>query len=103
MEVMKDLMSKGFIPSYCTGCYRKGRTGDRFMKLAKSGAIGLICEPNAIMTLTEYIMDYGDDELREKGLVFVKDHAENIKNQTVKAKLINNINLIVEGERDLYF
>lgn len=103
IEVNKDLVDKGFIPSYCTACYRKGRTGDRFMQLAKNGTIGLICEPNALMTLTEYIMDYGDDSLKEKGLKYVKKHAKTIKNQTVKDKLEQNIERIVQGERDLFF
>ncbi len=103
MEVNKDLMNKGYIPSYCTACYRKGRTGDRFMELAKNGTIGLICEPNAIMTLTEYIMDYGDQELVESGLKFVFERAETIKNQTVKTKLKDNIYKIIKGERDLFF
>ena len=103
MEVTKGLINSGYIPSYCTACYRKGRTGDRFMQLAKSGDIGLICEPNALMTLTEYIMDYGDKELMGLGLQFVWEHAETIKNQTVKDKLKDNINKIINGERDLFF
>ena len=103
LEVMKDLIDHGYIPSYCTACYRKGRTGDRFMKLAKAGTIGLICEPNAIMTLTEYLMDYADDELKEKGLKFVIQHSKTIKDQTVKEKLKVNIDRIIKGERDLFF
>ena len=102
-RVNKDLIDGGYIPSYCTACYRKGRTGDRFMELAKKGTIGLICEPNALMTLTEYVMDYGDQELIEKGLKYVFEHAENIKNQTVKEKLKANIYRIIKGERDLFF
>ena len=102
-DVNKDLIDAGYIPSYCTACYRKGRTGDRFMKLAKNGTIGLICEPNALMTLTEYVMDYGDQELTEKGLKYVLGHAETIKNQTVKEKLKENIFRIIKGERDLFF
>lgn len=103
LEVNRDLMERGLIPSYCTACYRKGRTGDRFMKLAKGGTIGLICEPNALMTLTEYIMDYGDEDLIEKGLKFVFNHADTIKHQAVKAKLKHNIYRIIKGDRDLYF
>ncbi len=103
LEIMKDLVNRGYIPSFCTACYRKGRTGDRFMALAKAGTIGLICEPNALMTLTEYLMDYADDELREKGLKFVWSHAKTIKDQTVKEKLNTNLKLIVEGKRDLFF
>jgi len=102
-QVNRDLIKSGHIPSYCTACYRKGRTGDRFMQLAKNGNIGLICEPNALMTLTEYIMDYGDQDLREKGLAYVHKHAETIKNQTVKGKLKRNIEKIINGERDLFF
>ena len=73
------------------------------MSLAKGGTIGLICEPNALMTLTEYVMDYGDEELTETGLKFIFNHAENIRNQTVKQKLKTNIYRIIKGERDLYF
>jgi len=103
LDITKDLMNHGYIPSYCTACYRKGRVGDRFMQLAKSGEIGLICEPNALMTLTEYLMDYGDQELTKKGLKFVFSHAETIKNQSVKEKLKTNIFRIIKGERDLFF
>jgi 2-iminoacetate synthase len=102
-DINNTLIDHGFIPSYCTACYRKGRTGDRFMELAKNGTIGLICEPNALMTLTEYVMDYGDQSLKEKGLDYIWSHAETIKNQTVKEKLKNNIQRIIDGERDLFF
>lgn len=103
LTVNKDLIERGFIPSYCTACYRSGRTGDRFMSLAKRGTIGLVCEPNALMTLTEYLMDYGDKDLKERGLDFVLKHAETIKHQAVKQKLVHNIHRIIDGERDLYF
>ena len=63
IEILKELLSDGYIPSYCTACYRKGRTGDRFMSLAKSGNIKYVCEPNALMTLLEFTLDYGDEEL----------------------------------------
>ncbi len=100
LEVNKDLIKSGYIPSYCTACYR---TGDRFMRLAKSGKIGLICEPNALMTLVEYIMDYGDKDLMALGLEFALERAENIKDQKVKGKLKENIKKIINGERDLFF
>jgi 2-iminoacetate synthase len=102
-DVNKDLINRGYIPSYCTACYRKNRTGDRFMELAKNGTIGLICEPNALMTLCEYIMDYGDQDLIESGLKYILEHAGTIKNQTIKEKLKNNIFRIIKGERDLFF
>ena len=66
IEILKELLSDGYIPSYCTACYRKGRTGDRFMSLAKSGNIKYVCEPNALMTLLEFTLDYGDEELYKK-------------------------------------
>lgn len=103
LEVNKDLIKRGLIPSYCTACYRMGRTGDRFMKLAKKGTIGLICEPNALLTLAEYVLDYGDKDLKDNGLKFVREHAETIKNQKVKNQLMQYIDRIVAGERDLYF
>ncbi|MCF7926620.1 MAG: [FeFe] hydrogenase H-cluster radical SAM maturase HydG [Candidatus Izimaplasma sp.] len=103
LDINKALILDGYIPSYCTACYRKGRTGDRFMALAKSGTIGLVCEPNALMTLTEYVMDYGDYELKEKGLDYIDEHAQTIKHQKVKQKLLNNIERIKQGERDLFF
>jgi 2-iminoacetate synthase len=102
-EVNRDLIEKGFIPSYCTACYRKGRTGDRFMQLAKSGHIGSICEPNALMTLTEYLMDYGDQDTINRGLQYVYKHSETIRDQSVKGKLKRNIQKIINGERDLFF
>ncbi len=103
LEVNKSLIEQDLIPSYCTACYRSGRTGDRFMALAKSGQIGNICEPNALMTLAEYVMDYGDAELREKGLKFIYRHIETIRHQVVKEKLKENIERIINGERDLFF
>lgn len=102
-DVNRDLIEKGFIPSYCTACYRKGRTGDRFMSLAKSGNIGYICEPNALMTLTEYLLDYGDDETIKRGLEYVMNQSKKIKNEIVKEKLKANIQKIIDGERDLFF
>ena len=72
IEILKELLSDGYIPSYCTACYRKGRTGDRFMSLAKSGNIKYVCEPNALMTLLEFTLDYGDEELYKKSLEIIK-------------------------------
>ncbi|MDR2542210.1 MAG: [FeFe] hydrogenase H-cluster radical SAM maturase HydG, partial [Treponema sp.] len=66
ISIISELLDDGFLPSFCTSCYRGGRTGDRFMQLAKSGQIGNVCLPNALMTLSEYSMDYGDDSFREK-------------------------------------
>ncbi len=102
LEVMKSLVNDGLIPSFCTACYRSGRTGDRFMKLAKSGQIGNVCEPNALMTLMEYLMDYADEDFRIKGKRFILEAAEHLKNPKVKDLLLENIKRIEQGERDLF-
>ncbi len=102
IDVIKGLIDDGYIASYCTACYRSGRTGDRFMRLAKSGQIGKICEPNALMTLMEYIMDFGDEELLEKGKKYVYERAELVDAPKVKELLISNLKRIENGERDLF-
>ncbi len=102
MEVLKDLLDKGYIPSYCTACYRQGRTGDRFMQLAKSGQIQNVCGPNALMTLMEYILDYGDDELYEKAEKVIYQEADKIKREDIKELLLKNLKKIKNGERDLF-
>ncbi len=102
LEVLKALVSQGFIPSYCTACYRSGRTGDRFMSLAKSGQIGYICTPNALMTFMEYLKDYGDAELKEKGEQLIWNVVDQIDNQKVRTNTIDKLNRIKQGERDLY-
>ncbi len=102
LEVLKGLVSQGFIPSYCTACYRSGRTGDRFMSLAKSGQIGYICTPNALMTFMEYLKDYGDAELKEKGEELIWYEVNQIDNEKVKTNTINKLNRIKNGERDLF-
>ncbi|MBB6622896.1 [FeFe] hydrogenase H-cluster radical SAM maturase HydG [Clostridium gasigenes] len=102
LEVLKGLLDDGYIPSYCTACYRKGRTGERFMKLAKSGEIQNVCEPNAMMTLMEFALDYGDKEILEKAEALVKKESERIKRDDIKILLKNNIEKLKKGERDLY-
>lgn len=102
LEVLKELIDDKHLPSYCTACYRSGRTGDRFMRLAKSGQIQNVCAPNAMMTLMEFVMDYGDEELYKKAEVLIKIEADKIKREDVKKLLLNNIERIKRGERDLY-
>ncbi|MBY0756250.1 [FeFe] hydrogenase H-cluster radical SAM maturase HydG [Clostridium sardiniense] len=102
LEVIKELLDDGYIPSYCTACYRKGRTGDRFMALAKSGEIQNVCEPNAITTLVEYALDYGDEEFKEKALRNANKVANEIKNEKTKNIVLNNIKKLKEGKRDLF-
>ena len=103
LEVLKELLEEGHIPSYCTACYRMGRTGDRFMSLAKSGQIQNVCHPNALMTLMEYALDYGDVEFKEVVEDMISKEVENIKSKDTRIKLIDNVEKIKQGQRDLYF
>ncbi len=102
-EMLKDLIRGGYIPSYCTACYREGRTGDRFMKLAKSGQICNVCQPNAILTLQEYIDDYGDAELKELGSRMIDREMDSIPSEKVRTKTQELLGRVRSGERDLRF
>ncbi|GAA0085746.1 [FeFe] hydrogenase H-cluster radical SAM maturase HydG [Clostridium sp. CTA-7] len=102
LEVLKSILDDGYIPSYCTACYRKGRTGERFMRLAKSGQIQNVCEPNAMMTLLEFALDYGDKEILKKAEAVIENEAERIKREDIKKLLKNNLEKLKDGERDLY-
>ncbi len=102
LEVLKELIDEGYLPSYCTACYRSGRTGDRFMQLAKSGDIQNVCQPNALMTLMEYAMDYGDDELQKKVFGILERELEKIKNIKMKEITRKNLELIKLGQRDFF-
>jgi 2-iminoacetate synthase len=102
LEVLKSLMLDGHIPSYCTACYRSGRTGDRFMALAKSGQIHNVCQPNALMTLLEFMMDYGDEALVAQGEQVIADGIQNVPNEKIRLELIEKLDRIRHGERDLF-
>lgn len=102
MEVLKELVSDGYIPSYCTACYRTGRTGDRFMALAKSKEIHNVCTPNALTTLMEFLLDYGDEELITMGQDLISKEISKIERDDIKNIVINNISALKQGERDLY-
>ncbi|NMA21096.1 MAG: [FeFe] hydrogenase H-cluster radical SAM maturase HydG, partial [Lentisphaerae bacterium] len=84
-EVVHWLMTMGYIPSFCTACYREGRTGDRFMSLCKSGQIQNCCHPNALMTLKEYLMDYASEKTRELGEELIKKEVEKVPNEKIRA------------------
>lgn len=101
-EIINWLLDEGLIPSFCTACYRKGRTGDRFMALAKSGNIKNVCLPNALMTLKEYSMDYSDNTFRGKINDVIDASMVNIKNEKIKELTAKNINFIEAGQRDLF-
>ena len=102
LEIIKELLRDGFIPSYCTACYRSGRTGDRFMRLAKSGQIHNVCQPNALMTLQEFALDYGDTELKELVDSVIGHEVINIGKDNIKELTQANLEKIRKGERDLY-
>ena len=96
-EVVKWLMEMDYIPSFCTACYRAGRTGDRFMELCKSQQIQNCCHPNALMTLKEYLVDYASPETKKIGDEIIERELSNIPNETVRAKVIENLKAIEEG------
>ena len=102
-EVVQWLMSFGYIPSFCTACYREGRTGDRFMSLCKSGQIQNCCHPNALMTLKEYLMDYASDKTKEIGEKLIEKEIDNIGKEKVKEIVRERLQKIENGERDFRF
>lgn len=102
MDIIAWLMEDGLVPSFCTACYRKGRTGDRFMSLAKSGNIKNVCHPNALMTLCEYMMDFGDESFKRQGERVIQREIPKIQNEKIRNLVIDNIEKIKAGERDLY-
>ena len=102
-EVVNWLMKLGYIPSFCTACYREGRTGDRFMTLLKSGQIQNCCHPNALMTLKEYLEDYAGEETKQIGNELIEKELLNIPNEKVKTLAEEYIKNIHEGKRDFRF
>ena len=102
-EVVNWLLKLGYIPSFCTACYREGRTGDRFMSLVKSGQIANCCHPNALMTLKEYLEDYASADTKLKGEAVIAKETPNISNEKVRAIASARIIEISEGKRDFRF
>ena len=103
-EVVNWLMQMGFIPSFCTACYREGRTGDRFMSLCRTGQIQNCCHPNALMTLTEYLVDYASDETKQVGFDLIARELEKIPKEKVRAIARENIEAIkASNRRDFRF
>ena len=102
-EVIKWLMELDYLPSFCTSCYREGRTGERFMEICKSQQIHNFCEPNAIMTLKEYLEDYASDETKEIGEKLIRKEIETIQNEKIKTAVIENLKKIEQGGRDYKF
>ncbi|WP_428817386.1 [FeFe] hydrogenase H-cluster radical SAM maturase HydG [Clostridium butyricum] len=102
-EIVNWLIELGYIPSFCTACYREGRTGDRFMTLVKDGQISNCCHPNALMTLREYLDDYASEETKLKGIKLIEDELLKIPNEKVRKIAQEHINDIDSGKRDFRF
>lgn len=102
-EIIKELLIDGYIPSFCTACYRKGRTGEHFMEFAVPGFVKKLCTPNAILTLTEYLEDYADDETKSIGYKLIEEKLQEPEYIERAEETRKRIALIKEGDRDLYF
>ena len=103
-EVVRWLMEKGHIPSFCTACYREGRTGDRFMALCKNGQIQNCCHPNALMTLTEFLVDYASEETKKIGFELIEKELQKVPNPKARAIAIQNVEDIkASNRRDFRF
>ncbi|MBR2953298.1 MAG: [Clostridia bacterium] len=103
-EVVRWLMEKGHIPSFCTACYREGRTGDRFMALCKNGQILNCCHPNALMTLTEFLVDYASEETKKIGFELIEKELQKVPNPKARAIAIQNVEDIkASNRRDFRF
>lgn len=101
-EVIKSLCEQGYLPSFCTACYRSGRTGDRFMQVAKSGQIHNLCLPNALMTFKEYLEDYATEDMKKLGEEVITKHIQDIESDKVRALTEERLKNIAEGKRDLF-
>lgn len=102
-EVMEELVDNGYIPSFCTACYRLNRTGEHFMEFSVPGFIKRFCQPNAMLTLAEYLEDYAPPKTKEKGYQLINDSLKNYEDERFKGKLIERLEKIKNGKRDLYF
>lgn len=102
-EVVRSIAEHGYVPSFCTGCYRKGRTGADFMDLAKPGLIKMHCLPNALMTYQEFLLDYASEETREAGMRVIAHQLETEVPEQRRGKLREALAQIVAGKRDIYF
>lgn len=102
-EIVKWLMELGYVPSFCTACYREGRVGDRFMEICKEQKIHNFCHPNAIMTLEEYLEDYASPETRKVGEELIDEELKTLGNNKLKCAVEENLDKIKHGERDFRF
>ncbi len=102
-EVIDELLDDGYLPSFCTACYRLGRTGEHFMEFSVPGFIKRYCTPNAILTLSEYLVDYANEEIAEKGWKVIEKNLNKLDDEKYISEVKNRIERIKNGERDLYF
>lgn len=102
-EVMEELIRKGYIPSFCTACYRVGRTGEHFMEFSVPGFIKRYCTPNAMLTLAEYLEDYAPEQTRENGYRLIRENLAEYDDERFKRRLEERLEKVRQGERDLYF
>lgn len=102
-QVVGWLLDLGYVPSFCTACYRMGRTGDRFMSLVKTGQIANCCQPNALMTLKEYAEDYASAEVKQKIERVIAAEINHVTNPAIRTRAIENLKAIAAGERDFHF
>jgi len=102
-EVIEELLDKEYLPSFCTSCYRQGRTGEHFMEFSVPGFIKRFCTPNAILTLAEYLVDYAKPEIVEKGWKVIEKNLHEINSERQIEEVKKRIERIKQGERDLYF
>jgi len=102
-EVISELIKNNYIPSFCTACYRLNRTGEHFMEFSVPGFIKRFCQPNAMLTLAEYLEDYAPPESKIKGYQLIEKNMENYADETFKNKLLERLERVKTGERDLYF
>ena len=101
-DVFYWLMEEGMLPSFCTACYRQGRSGSRFMELAKNGEIGNICLPNGLLTLKEYALDYGDNRFKTLADTIINEKLANIENENTRGLIKSKLAYIANGKRDLF-
>ena len=102
-EVMDDLIDKDYLPSFCTACYRTGRTGEHFMEFSVPGFIKRYCTPNAMLTMAEYLEDYARNGTKEKGYRLIQKNLDEMNGDSFKPKLEERLERVKQGDRDLYF
>ncbi len=102
-EFILDALKQGYLPSFCTACYRQGRTGEAFMDLAKPGEIQNLCRPNALLTFQEYLEDYASPPIKKMGQKIIQRYLAEISSPQLRAQTAKKLEKIKRGKRDIYF